>query len=289
MKIYKIKKSNNAVVGIVSAFLIVGLIVAVLSVIQTQYVPKWMKEKESDHMREIEDHFSELNYAMNTHFINKIPDVPISTTITLGSKEMPYMLSMRSFGQIKINNDSFGLYIDGDSIYNETLGNIEYNSYNNYFINQDFIYEAGSVILTQDSGSIMFINPNIDVLLQKDINITLNIINITEVGGSNTIVNGWGKIPILTEYKKSSYKTTVVDNVEYINISSDYYQTWNKSLNSSFIRAGLNDPRFAKNYQISDYDNNLVIRFLDTDGKSLRVTINYVSVETQVLSWVQQR
>jgi hypothetical protein len=40
--IQTIKKKDEAVAGIVVAVMIVGLVLAVISIIQTIYVPKWM-------------------------------------------------------------------------------------------------------------------------------------------------------------------------------------------------------------------------------------------------------
>jgi hypothetical protein len=283
----KFKKSDNAVVGIVAAFLIVGLIVAVLSVIQTQYVPKWMREKESDHMDELADQFAQLNYAINTHVLNKVPNIPISTTITLGSKEMPYLMSTKAFGQLKILPNNFILNISGDSYYNESFGTIEYNSFNSYFIDQDYIYECGGVILNQDSGNAMYIRPNFEALLQTDIAITLNVVNISTIGGKSQCVQGYGPAPIQTEYIAGSVKSMTIANVSHINITSNYIQTWNSSLNSKFRINGLNHPGFV-DYEIitKEDENKLVIHFLlDT-----KVIINYVEIGAQIApGWVEDR
>jgi hypothetical protein len=283
----KFKKSNNAVVGIVAAFLIVGLVVAVLSVIQTQYVPKWMTEKESDHMDELADQFAKLNYAINTHVINKVPNIPISTTITLGSKEMPYLMSVKAFGQLKILPNNFILNVSGDTYYEESFGTIEYNSFNSYFIDQDYIYECGGVILSQDSGSAMYIRPNFDVLLQTDIAITLNVVNISTIGGKSQSVQGSGPAPIQTEYITSSTNQIIIKNVSYINITSNRIQTWDSYLNSKFRINGLNHPGFV-DYEVmpTDDENKLVIHFLmDT-----KVIINYVEIGAQIApGWVEDR
>jgi len=298
MQMKKFKNSNNAVVGIVAAFLIVGLIVAVLSVIQTQYVPKWMREKESDHMDVLADQFAQLNYAINTHILNKVPNIPISTAITLGSKEMPYLMSTKAFGQLKILPNNFILNVSGDSYYNESFGTIEYNSFNSYFIDQDYIYECGGVILSQNSGNAMYIRPNFEVLLQTDIAITLNVINISTIGGKAQSVQGYGPAPIQTEYITSSTSTNqiVIKNVSYINITSNYIQTWNSSLNSKFRINGLNDPRFItdKNYEITlkEDENKLIIGFLQepTYDRKVTVTINYFEIGAQIApGWIEDR
>ena len=58
----KIKKMDGAVVGIIATFLITGLIVIVISLIQTVYIPKWMEQTEADHMEVVSDQFSQLKF-----------------------------------------------------------------------------------------------------------------------------------------------------------------------------------------------------------------------------------
>ena len=45
MNIKQIKNSDDAVVGIVVAILLIGLLLAVISIVQTVFVPNWMERK----------------------------------------------------------------------------------------------------------------------------------------------------------------------------------------------------------------------------------------------------
>jgi len=44
MKILNLKNEDNAVVGIITVVLIIGLLVSVLSVVKLTYVPQWVEE-----------------------------------------------------------------------------------------------------------------------------------------------------------------------------------------------------------------------------------------------------
>ncbi|PNX50760.1 MAG: hypothetical protein BV458_12670, partial [Thermoplasmata archaeon M9B2D] len=44
------KTTDSAVVGIVTAILLIGLVVLVLSIVQTVYVPQIMEQREAEHM-----------------------------------------------------------------------------------------------------------------------------------------------------------------------------------------------------------------------------------------------
>jgi len=288
----RIKRSDNAVVGIVAAFLIVGLVVAVLSVVQTQYVPKWMKEKEADHMNEVADQFAQLNYAINTHVVNQRTRVPISTTITLGSDEMPYLMSLRAYGELQILKNKFGLNVNGSyNNYSVNASIIKYTSFNNYFIDQNYIYESGGVILDQKSGNAMYIRPRFDILYNKVWNITIgfDIINITVIGDKDQSVHGSGPAPIQTEFKKGDNDPIIsIEDVRYFNITTNYENAWYNFINSSLKKAGLNLGGVVKNYTISLGDNKVIVEFYD--NIMVNVEIYYYEIGAQIAQgWIEER
>ena len=288
----RIKRSDNAVVGIVAAFLIVGLVVAVLSVVQTQYVPKWMKEKEADHMNEVADQFAQLNYAINTHVVNQRTRVPISTTITLGSDEMPYLMSLRAYGELQSLKNKFGLNVNGSyNNYSVNASIIKYTSFNNYFIDQNYIYESGGVILDQKSGNAMYIRPRFDISYNKVWNITIgfDIINITVIGDKDQSVHGSGPAPIQTEFKKGDNDPIIsIEDVRYFNITTNYENAWYNFINSSLKKAGLNLGGAVKNYTISLGDNKVIVEFYD--NIMVNVEIYYYEIGAQIAQgWIEER
>jgi len=111
----KMKNSDDAVVGIVATFLIVGLIVTVISMIQAVYIPKWMEQTEADHMEVVADQFSQLKFAIDIQSANKKPDIPMSTSITLGNKVLPFLTSSRAYGSLDILSDECVVKITNDS------------------------------------------------------------------------------------------------------------------------------------------------------------------------------
>ncbi len=94
-------RKDNAQVGVVVAILMVSLIVAVMVLIQVYYVPNWMKDKEADHMDVVADQFSNLKFSMDLQATSKI-NTPITGSVTMGSKELPYFVSSRSFGSLNV-------------------------------------------------------------------------------------------------------------------------------------------------------------------------------------------
>ncbi|MDD3492038.1 MAG: hypothetical protein PHU95_00905 [Candidatus Thermoplasmatota archaeon] len=93
--------NSRGQVGVVVAILMVSLVVAVIVIIQVYYVPNWMKEKEAEHMDTVANQFSNLKFSIDLQTLAQI-DVPITNSITLGSKELPYFISARAFGSLNV-------------------------------------------------------------------------------------------------------------------------------------------------------------------------------------------
>ena len=70
MKKINIKDLNNsddAVVGIIVAVLLIGLILVVISIFQTVFIPNWMEQIEAEHMDDVAQQFSQLKFAIDIH------------------------------------------------------------------------------------------------------------------------------------------------------------------------------------------------------------------------------
>jgi hypothetical protein len=283
MRVNQMWRSDNAVAGIVTAILIVGLLVIVISLIQTIYVPKWMEGKESEHMNQVADQFSRLKYAIDIHSSTKMTNTPISTSITLGSKELPYLMSIRAFGSLEIEDGRCVITITNDEItpYSYSVGTIKYSSENAYYVDQEYIYECGAVILSQSLGNTLLIKPSFSVELQDTIAIYFNVVNVIPIAGKDRI-SGFGTYPIQTEYL-SSNATTKINNIESILIETKYTTTWNSYIESTVIKAGL----FDTEYTITVVDGESVkLDFSGTDNVSMN--LNYIEIGSQIApGWIE--
>ena len=190
----KLSDSNQAVVGIVVAVLLIGLIVSVLSIVQLVYVPNWMEEIESEHIDDVFNQFCQLKLAIDTQSVNEKEYTPVVTSINLGTNKIPFLMSTRAAGGLNIipYDDSNACIIDITYI-NETdvsktssyhLGTIRFQSANAYYIADQhisFIYENGALITNQTSGNALNIKPSFGV--EPNDTIYFNLINISGVGG----------------------------------------------------------------------------------------------------------
>lgn len=259
-----LNNSDHGVVGIIVTLLVIGLFVSCVAMVQTIFVPKWMEQKEAEHMQEIANQFAQLKFAIDTLSLVGEENIPVSTPVTLGSDELPFLNSMRSYGDLVIlPNDckitiTYISPVDPDDDYTVSFitGTIRYSSSNAYYIDQTFVYENGALILRQHSSDVMTIQPSLSVILKKDL--SFNIFKISELG-DKTSVGGYGTYPVQTKFIDSSvYK---FKDVKSIAIETSYQNAWNLFFKDVLTH---NDPEFNADVYAPDSENRVIVTFDDT-------------------------
>ncbi|VVB60677.1 Uncharacterised protein [uncultured archaeon] len=287
MKMSIKKTTDNAVVGVITAILLIGLIVAIISLIQTMYIPKIMEQREADHMDKVAEQFTDLTAVIDTQAANPTNTMPIATSITLGSKELPYMLSTRAYGTLEILDKASSITIIGNPSHLPfKIGRITYSSMNAYFLNQNYSYEAGALIVSQlEEGNLMMIRPSFSAAINSStLDIFFDVVNITSIG-EKTIASGFGTYPIQTEF----YNTTnfTFADVTSMTITTPFSNAWYFFIRSSFIGAGINENDFHLPPPIGQ---DLVLDgFSSSDFSSVRVILKIINIRAQIgPGWVQQ-
>jgi hypothetical protein len=288
MKLGKFKESDNALVGIVVTFLLIGLIVSVVSIVQTVYIPKWMQQTESEHMDEVADQFAQLKSSIDIQGAigtMQLVRTPISSAITLGSRELPFLKSTRAFGSLGILPDtSYRVVITGKNgeISDNTSATIQYTSSNTFFLDQTYIYEAGAVVLSQSQGDIIITKPAFSVVREDIVNISFTMTKITKVGGKGSI-SGYGTYPILTEY--SSNESSVILDVSTLTIYTKYPNAWSLFINGSFINGGL---EYHTDYTIDRSDSEGKVNVIFTASIPVRLNLQIIDIAAQIApGWVE--
>jgi hypothetical protein len=278
-----IANSNDAIVGIVATFLVVGLIVSVLSMIQLVFIPKWMEQNEADHMDTVADQFSQLKFAIDTQSVIKQRDAPIASYITLGNKELPFLSSTRSYGSLEIVSHACSITFSNETdTFHYPLGIIRYSSDNAYYLDQDYLFEAGAVILSQNSGSSMFTKPMFSIRYDTSINISFTIINVSTIGDKREI-GGYGTYPIQTEF---SYATPsrCIYNLKSLTIETQYQSAWYAFLRNTLVNAGLVS---GSDFDITQDATSITVSFIDpVEGVNLNVYV--VEIAAQISpGWIE--
>ena len=286
MKVLIKKTSEHAVVGVVTAILLIGLIVSVIAFVQTMYIPKIMEQREADHMDKVAEQFTYLTSVIDGQALNEIKNRPLATSITLGSKELPYMLSVRSFGTLEIlDNDARAIHIyndSDDSPFNFTFGAITYSSGNAYFLDQSYIYEAGATIVSQIDGNKMMIPPSFNATYDgTTVDIYFNVTNIYSVGNKK-IASGYGTYPIQTEFHNISTKNKIFTDVSSITIDTPFSTEWNASITYS-LNENLEYEGYDSQFSLTDMGEYLRLDIASSsDLPTVNIILNVIDIRAQI-------
>lgn len=151
--------------------------------------------------------------------------------------------------------------------YSASCGTIRYSAENAYFVDQDYIYEGGAVVISQSTGNSLLYPPTLSVSnVTKTINIT--VVDIVGVPGK-TGVSGYGTYSIRSTYTSSSTYQCYGDTLT-INITTDYPTAWGMYLNNTFEENGIENA-------VTPGDNYVRIA-LD----SFELTLSKVVLQAQV-------
>ncbi len=269
MKYKKIIEKEHAVAGVIEALLLVALASIIISTIQLVYIPQIMEEREAEHMDQVSNQLSSLKSMIELQAITN-SSAPISTMISLGSRELPYFITAGSYGEIKVP-DTGGWnikVISNDSgIYNYDLTSITYEAYNSYFVNQIYSLEGGGVIVKQPNGEpVMRVDPSISVENGTTIDIYYNFPIIVGFPGKN-LTYGYGKCFVRTNWSQGG--TDHITNVYSINISTQYPKAWNKTF---YNMLGNN----------VDYEQGVSYAKITKKGKGINLDLDYYYIYTQI-------
>jgi hypothetical protein len=265
-------KNNQAVAGIIVAVMLLGLVISVISIVQTVYIPKWMEEREAEHMGVVLNQMSQFKYSLDNLAVAQ-QKVPITTSITLGGKELGFLSSTRAFGHVQLIGDAFSIIFSFAENPPKTFENINlftYTSENGYFLDQTYTYETGALFLNQSEGSVMLNGPSISVVKDASNNIILswNCINLEQQGGK-TSLGGYGTVPLQMTWTTSNPYTIDVgdDPVSSIEIRTKFPNLWEQYFDRIFQDADLTrgDGASGNDYQITPLTENggILIEFWD--------------------------
>jgi len=282
------KTNEPALVGIVTAILLIGLIVIVISIVQIVYVPIIMEQREAEHMDRVAEQFGFLTSIINNQAADERKGIPIASFITLGSKELPLLVSSKAYGTLEVLENSFTIAIQNES---ETktflIGEIVYSSANAYYLDQSYVYEAGAMIVSQSQGNKMMARPSFFADYNKTsniVNISFDVINISGVG-QKTIASGFGTYGIQTQFNDVS-TNIIFNDVRNITIGSQFLNSWFVFISSSLKGIGLNPESSPPHFTLTDTGQFVKLEF----QSNLTVNINFKIINILVQigpGWIQ--
>ena len=292
MKLRKMKTTDSAVVGIVTAILLVGLIVTVISIIQVVYVPSIMEQREAEHMDTVEEQFASLTSVIDYQAAIAKEGIPIASFVTLGNRELPFFVSSKAFGTLQIFDNSSTLMINDTVAF--PIGRISFSSTNAYYLDQSYSYEAGAMIVSQFQGNSMLVRPSFSVSFNDTLNnvtIIFDVVNISSVGEKN-MMSGFGTSPIQTEFVGIS-KNATFSNVDSMTISTPFSNAWILFVNHSLKDAGLNKEGYPPQCVLTDTGQAVELDFLSSESNPdfyprVNIIVRIIEIQAQIgPGWVE--
>lgn len=259
------------------------LAVLIMAIISTSYVPVWMKEIESAHMKTVENAFGNLKSTIDAQIVKNNTSAQCSTSIPLGCDGI-FLFSPGNMGTLKIEPYSSSVNIrNSTNMLNITsTGKIRFSSQNRYYVNQEFVYELGAVVVEQNDGEAIIYQPGWTFSnISGNIQIKATLVSIHSSNGS---ITGSGRQSVITQL--STYMTETYawahENIT-INITSAYASAWYDYFNSQLEESTLKNLSgdaigMEKGYIITQRSDGITVEIY---GASKLVT-NYAVINTKI-------
>jgi len=79
-----------------------------------------------------------------------------------------------------------------------------------------------------------------------------------------------------------------IEDVKYINITTNYNHSWYSFINTTLIKAGLNYDKSALDYEMFIDNDMVVVHFFDT--VNVTVNLDYIEIGAQIApGWIEER
>lgn len=242
-----ITDNDRAVSSVVAAMLLLVVITTFMSVINAYYIPSLSAKHEIDHMRDVQESFQKIEeiVSLYSYIESKNPSFnqPPATkvTIPLGDGGLPLISTISSSGSIATRPDSswinVSLYFNQSGSMtpagNDTSGYFKYRASNNFWIDQEFTFENGAIILTQGQKSLVRSEPLISV--SNEYNKSRLSITLFNVTGDKQILTGNGMSTVKMKVRHRFNQTyTDVENVTIVATNPNRADAWNKYFSDCF-------------------------------------------------------
>lgn len=208
------EEGQASVVGTIMAIMIM---LAVLSLITTQYVPITMFEYEAQHMNDVVTEFSNMRQNIDNLMLTQQRGLSMHSSISLGTAHVPVFSSPttsritfmpgENLYELQFSTEDFGLVTETAS------GMINLYSGNRFYPQQTVYYENSAVIMNQVRTQIVRAGPHFDVVRLPDGNISMTV-TLQDIIGSANSETGVHTVGIQTVLRST-------ETWEYTGINSD--------------------------------------------------------------------
>ena len=275
--------NERAISAAISAVLLFGIVVSVITLVYVQYIPEWKTSAEQSHMDDVFYDMAGMKNELDilSGYARTEPStrLSVSVPIKMGGASLPMFSPEKSSGRLTINDDDFGINIVGTTPgidYNSDpllldLGTVSYISDNHYFIDQKYAYEGGALILAQDSFSLMRLGPQMDIRrTQNSSNITVEF-NVIELNGPKKAIssNSIEEVNFRTNGSDSLYWDGVMFTDMTMTIQTSYPASWESYFEALADDAGIDSAE----YSVSSNDTAVVFFLEGSSGEDIMINV----------------
>jgi hypothetical protein len=260
-----LQEDERALSEVIGFILLLGVIVAAFALWMVYVVPVNGREAEITQMNFVKDRFTDYKISMDSLWINS-PNgatwsqsgVTLSTSLDLGvggsnsqssGLFLPMLSPIASSATLTVKDGGDKMTVNsssGSADFVLNMSTLEYQSINNYWIQQRYYYQDGGVFLTQDNGTVCRVSPPITIAQVNNGTanvVSVNVVPIQLLGGSS--VGGKGPVRVDSTLRATSQTATSQQNT-WVNISFDVADKptalmWMDVLNDTRIRGNITD------------------------------------------------
>jgi hypothetical protein len=226
------RRDEEAVAASIGTMLAVLVVLALLTMVTTSWAPEWTKSKEADHMRTVESQMSNLKSMVDSLALSANTNAVVSSPLTLGSSGVP-LFSSTATGTITLKSSSsegfntFNLTNSTGRFERVAYGSIAYESHNTEFVDQEYYYECGAILITQGKESVVSIGPGTIIQNMSGVlEISLTMVSITSDGSTLSSDGTVGIQCRLVAEKITTTNTWSGLETIHIDITSPAYEAW---------------------------------------------------------------
>jgi hypothetical protein len=254
------KSDEKALSEVIGFILLLGVIVAAVALWTFYVVPLNGREDEINQMNAVKDRFTDYKISLDSLWANRQNGVTLSSSFNLGTGGasnqasgifLPLLKPISSSAVLSVKDTGDTMAVSstgpvGYSIPNVTypMSVLQYQSQNNYWIQQRYYYQAGGVFLSQADGSTYRVSPPISIVNNSDSSNSVIVVPVKLSGGVSIAGNGPVRVdsrlkalqPVVGPQK--GYSVTIAVNV------TDYRtaQMWMGLFNDTRVNGGITSP-----------------------------------------------
>jgi len=275
------RRDGRGLAGSVTAVLFVIIITTLLAGVALYYVPAWSKDAEGEHMNKVSNQFLSIRDGIEDQITRGTGSGSLYTHVAMTSGTTSSFLGIQgepSKGSLSLDtNGSFFEIYDSDNvsdIYALGKGILRFQSRNAYYVDQEYAYEGGAVLVRQGSSST--VREGAAPRFQRLENGCLTLsMSFYAVFGEAVSITGTGSAGVETRvaYTEETLIPFPSPRNLTLNATTRYGGGWASFINSSVLSQFAAENLTAANYSVAASGAGFVFQSFGVSQLRVRFSI----------------